>query len=355
MSHVYLSSSVRLRGLDDLALSDDPFAPVPGLTMAGDAAALEVLGRADDDRSRATLEADAVERAILRDAAEVYAFTTSTETERPFTALLAASATSDLTFRAYRLNDGDLVRVNPEEHRTWLPDATDNVWRGSGGDDRMVGRGGADRFYGGFGDDTIEGGAGGDLLIGDGTGFGVSGGPISSRGGPGAGNDVIRGGGGDDAILGGDLNDRLFGNRGADTMAGGTGDDVLKGGPGRDVLFGGAGAGLDRLTGGGQADLFVFGDWRSETEKARIVVTDWQDGVDRILVDTVLLSQSAPGAERATPEIRDDGADAVIENWGTVMTIRGAAGLIDEDDFEIVDRRLDDATLDIQIDLELIG
>ncbi len=76
-----------------------------------------------------------------------------------------------------------------------------------------------------------------------------------------AGNDTINGNGGNDLLEGDGGNDRLFGGAGNDIVDGGTGNDVLNGGAGNDI--------------------FEFGDLVSGTD----VITDFQDGVDRIEFD----------------------------------------------------------------------
>lgn len=108
--------------------------------------------------------------------------------------------------------------------------AADVVFSG-GGDDIAMLQGGPDRFDGGFGRDLGLGGAGDDTLSG------------------GAGNDVLLGEYGNDRLWGGAADDLLAGDFGADT-----------------------------LTGGAGADRFVFG-----ADNARDRVTDFEDGIDRIL------------------------------------------------------------------------
>jgi len=118
------------------------------------------------------------------------------------------------------------------------------------GNDRMTGFDGDDVMFGGLGDDALNGMLGFDLLD------------------------------------GGDGADTLVGQEGNDTLRGGVGNDVLDGGVGGDLLDGGAGldrleggAGWDRLTGGLGADVFVF---RSFVATEMDVITDFQDGIDRI-------------------------------------------------------------------------
>jgi Ca2+-binding RTX toxin-like protein len=82
------------------------------------------------------------------------------------------------------------------------------------------------------------------------------------------------------------------------------GDDVLSGAAGNDVLDGGAGN--DTLSGGGGADSFRFS--RGPASDGGVdVVTDFQDGSDRLLLD-----------DDAFPAF-DAGLAAVLtaEQWGS--------------------------------------
>lgn len=81
-----------------------------------------------------------------------------------------------------------------------------------------------------------------------------------------SGEDIIHGNEGDDYIHGDAGNDSLFGDEGHDILLGDAGNDLLNGGLGNDELAGaqldvanpGTGE-VDILTGGGGADIFVFG------------------------------------------------------------------------------------------------
>lgn len=98
----------------------------------------------------------------------------------------------------------------------------------------------------------------------------------------GLGNDKLNGVSGDDRLIGGSGNDRLNGGGGNDDLRGEAGLDTLLGASGNDRLAGGAGA--DRLTGGSGGDRFVLtavGE-SGTAAAARDVITDFQDGVDRI-------------------------------------------------------------------------
>jgi len=174
-------------------------------------------------------------------------------------------------------------------------DFTGTIWNdtlvGADGDDTLTGGAGNDRLVGYVGDDCLDGGNGDDALK------GKSGNDIL-RGGAGA--DRLQGGTGADSLFGGTAgdqlegwkgNDLLSGDQGDDTLNGGYGDDQLDGGDGDDSLRGGAksdtltgGSGTDILSGGKGADTFVFRTLDDSRPGAgvRDIITDYQDGIDRI-------------------------------------------------------------------------
>ena len=99
----------------------------------------------------------------------------------------------------------------------------------------------------------------------------------------------VHAGNGDNTVTGTSLDDQLFGDNGNDLLLGLGDNDVLDGGRGNDTLDGGIGS--DWMTGGAGLDRFAFGlgagqypDGSSIT--APNVVTDYQDGTDRFLIDT---------------------------------------------------------------------
>jgi len=155
-------------------------------------------------------------------------------------------------------------------------DAGTNLILGGAGNDRLEGGAGDDRLEGGSGNDRLIGGSGSDYLLG------------------GSGDDWLDGGSGDDTLLGGDGNDLLVGGSGLDRLEGGAGNDRLEGGTGNDRLDGGSGndtlvggAGSDTLLGGDGADTFIF-------DGGRDLIIDFQDGIDRILLDPALWSGDPP-------------------------------------------------------------
>lgn len=115
----------------------------------------------------------------------------------------------------------------------------DKILIGDADNNSLDGENGNDAILGDAGDDRLSGGQGNDILLG------------------GQNDDQLFGGQGNDFLFGEEGIDQLQGGEGRDTLDGGAGNDTLLGGDGRDVLVGGAG-GTDTLTGGNDADTFVF-------------------------------------------------------------------------------------------------
>jgi Ca2+-binding RTX toxin-like protein len=75
----------------------------------------------------------------------------------------------------------------------------------------------------------------------------------------------------------------LWGNGGSDLLGGRGGDDYLDGGRGDDTINGGAGD--DILAGGADADRFDFQRHDGATDFGHDLITDFERGLDKILVD----------------------------------------------------------------------
>ncbi|RAK66518.1 calcium-binding protein [Phenylobacterium kunshanense] len=210
--------------------------------------------------------------------------------------------------------------------------AGDDIFTGSGFDDRLRAYGGADTLAGGGGADFLDGGDGDDDVFG---GFGNDtvvdpGGANYLRGEDGndvivggagfddingnMGNDTAEGGPGNDWVVGGKDNDILFGDDGDDLVYGNLGDDTCSGGAGADTLRGGQAN--DTLSGGAGND-FVSGDRGDDTmiggSGADIFHSSADAGVDRVLDFSIVDGdrvQLDPGTTYAVSQV---GADTVIQ------------------------------------------
>lgn len=202
--------------------------------------------------------------------------------------------------------------------------AASEVARGEGGHDWMSGGSGHDTLDGGAGFDRLVGGAGFDLLRGGRGNDTLEGQRGEDRLEGGHGNDLLFGGDGHDAIAAGDGHDTLMGGAGHDQMTGGRGFDYLVGGAGYDTLRGSAGndtleggRGNDLLIGGSGADTFVF-----EKGDGSDTISDYQVGIDRLMVDEDLLGRSVT---RFYDDIIQETASGVVLDFGNrdQITIKG--------------------------------
>ena len=160
---------------------------------------------------------------------------------------------------------------------------------GGGGNDHIYGNSqiaiqgaadGADFIHGGDGSDYVNGNAGNDTIYGD------------------AGTDRLYGGSGNDVIDGGTGDDHINGNKGNDDIRGGDGNDQLLGGQGNDWLTGGNG--FDTLTGNAGNDTFFVADSGHFSASGpdaghTDVITDFQDGQDKISLNAGLTAVLHPG------------------------------------------------------------
>ena len=190
-------------------------------------------------------------------------------------------------FQGYNMTEGAIGSTATRrvaDHRiihTYIDDPIaylGEILKGESGDDTLSGDDGNNAIYGFEGNDNLEGGAGDDTLYG-GDGDDVLYGADD--------DDGLKGELGDDILYGGNRRDILFGGDGDDTLYGGDEDDALLGERGNDTLDGGDDT--DTLTGGEGSDTFVIrkGDGSSGFIFANRI-TDFEDGVDRIGLDSGL-------------------------------------------------------------------
>ena len=214
----------------------------------------------------------------------------------------------------------------------FIGNAANNLLIGNAGNDSLAGMGGNDTLNGGLGNDTLDGGDGIDTLV-----F-ASAGAVrvnlaqTTAQNTGMGVDVLRG---FENVVSGNGADVLRGSAGANVLDAGGGNDMLYGGLGNDTLLGGAGddflwgeGGNDILTGGLGVDRFAF-DANNGSDR----VTDFQDGVDRIVIRS---GAESFGQVNVT---YDPGnlANTVLTFGGTTVTLVGVSYWnITASDFEFI-------------------
>ena len=191
---------------------------------------------------------------------------------------------ADLIDASYRDAQGDYIG-NPNPFLVPTVDA-------GAGNDTVIATADSDSILGGAGDDLIR----------------------SDRG-----NDTIDAGAGNDTVTARAGHNLIFGGAGDDNLGGGTGDSTLDGGDGRDRLDVNVGhGGHFVLTGGGGADVFSL-TGEDASSAARVEVTDFTVGSDRLQVNgtTLDLSGADPSVTLA------DGTAGVV-----VTTAAGASGIV---------------------------
>lgn len=113
----------------------------------------------------------------------------------------------------------------------------------------------------------------------------------------------ITGSDGDDALVGTNQGDTILGLLGRDHLYGFTGNDNLNGGGGNDYLDGGEGK--DFLTGGEGADLFEFLSPLHSTTKKFDTITDFESGVDKIVMRSDWYKFKSPTTDMVITETSD--------------------------------------------------
>lgn len=203
----------------------------------------------------------------------------------------------DVIYNSGTLDGNVRLGAGDDKLQSRKGDIVGEVYGGSG-EDRLIGGAAVDRFFGGRDADVLKGNGGRDYLKGE------------------SGDDVLMGNKGADKMFGGNDDDMLYGGDGNDTMYGGNGADILAGGRGRDALTGGTGA-----------DIFVF-----NANAGNDTIRDFSDGSD--LIDLTELNVTAGAVNAAIFDISGNAILDITALGGTgVITINGAAGLVDDADF----------------------
>ncbi|SOC13146.1 hemolysin type calcium-binding protein [Rhodobacter sp. JA431] len=181
------------------------------------------------------------------------------------------------------------------------------VAQGTEGDDRLL-----------FVDGPINGGAGNDLIrtnAGDDVIFGGSGDDTIQGF---RGNDSIDGGSGDDLIYGCVGNNVLLGGEGQDTIHSGNHSSLLDGGEGDDLLVLRMISGGDHTaTGGAGADTFDFKDFTNK--QGDVTITDFEVGVDSLLIESVAFDAYLQGAPTTTLFDTDAGLLITLAEGDTIL------------------------------------
>ena len=200
-----------------------------------------------------------------------------------------------------------------------------DVLNGYSGNDNIRGGLGADVLRGDDGDDTLIGGLGNDLLTG---GNGIDTADYSNAASlvkvtlaTTAAQNTL--GAGTDTLV---TVENLTGSAFDDQLTGSTANNVLNGGAGLDSLNGGAGN--DTLTGGlDVGDQFI---WSGNTNLGSDIVTDFQDGVDKIR----LIGTGATTFANLTITTNGSGWAVITLANGTQITLDGVlATAVDASDF----------------------
>lgn len=193
------------------------------------------------------------------------------------------------------------------------------------GDDRIITNDLSQTVFAGRGDDYIVTGASADVVnAGNGADqvFGMGGDDILNGAG---GNDYIDGGKGNDVIDGGSGDDFIFGRKGNNELFGGAGNDIVNtgdhtstadGGLGDDLIVARLKKGADHvLTGGDGADTFEF-IYQSAKRSADLTITDFELGVDEMIVGGMTGVEWAVKFLAGTTDITasaNDAGDAVLD------------------------------------------
>jgi trimeric autotransporter adhesin len=198
--------------------------------------------------------------------------------------------------------------------------AGNDTLSGTAGNDTVNGLGGNDTILGSTGNDLIDGGTGFDsieyknaanALIVDFAAGTISGGPAGTMNFTGI-----------ERIVAGSFNDQMSGSAAPQTLTGQGGNDTLWGAGGADTLWGGVGN-----------DTFIF----RETGTANADrISDWQSGLDTILLDGAVMTALGASGDFAAGDARfwssgtgtaHDADDRVIYNTSTGQLWYDADGI----------------------------
>jgi len=180
-----------------------------------------------------------------------------------------------------------------------------DVFIGNSEDNKFFGRDGGDTFRADLGRDTYNGDGGSDTVDYSASSTGIS---IDLHFGT-TGSGGLAEGDRFESIenaIGTSGNDRMLGNDSDNRLSGGRGADTLDGGSGRDTLSGGIGAGRDILTGGGDADTFLF----QSLDDSRIIKGGVQDFIEDFSVGQDKLDFRALHVDAADVIIRSNSPTA---------------------------------------------
>lgn len=138
---------------------------------------------------------------------------------------------------------------------------------------------------------------------------------------PRGGNGNGQGGGSTGEIRGSQRDDLLIGTGADEIVFGRRGDDTID-----------AGAGSDTVTGGDGADVFVV-----TPDTDRLVITDFEDGVDRIDVSALGIDQNDIWGGRYVGYLADAGGDTYLQFYDTQSNEMVAEVVLENFDYQQID------------------
>ncbi len=245
--------------------------------------------------------------------------------------------------------------IDNDELHGWF--GNDTLYGGDGNDlllgqfdnDSMIGGDGNDHLIGSVGNDTMHGSAGDDTLwmdedndigYGEGGNDFIGGWTGNDTLNGAAGNDTLEGHDGDDEINAGGDDDVAYGGNGNDTLTGNGGNDLLDGGTGNDNIIGntgidtiGGGTGADTLTGSGGVDTFKYFGIGDSTTTETDLITDFNNGVDKIDLSGLGFTGITAGAASGTTlgYSQSGGITTITDGNNFIITLTGNINLVNTD------------------------